>query len=188
MIIILASTSSIRKQLLTESGIKFEAIAPLCDEDELKKHLQHLQPLELSLELAKAKAKSVSDKFPDAHVIGSDQICSLGNEIISKSANEEEAFESLKKLSGKTHYQNNGTCIFLNSKSVMEHSEKAELTMKNLTDEEIKNYIKLDNPIGCAGSYKYELNGKNLFSKITGTKEAILGFAINKVNEFFSGR
>lgn len=182
--VILSSTSPIRKKLLTENNIEFEAIAPLCDEEEVKKNLLHFPLLQLALELAKAKARSVSDKYPDAYVIGSDQICELEGKMISKSNNIEDAFNSLKAMNGKTHYQNNGTCIFLNSKPVMEHSEKAELKMKNLTDEEIRNYIKQDNPIGCAGSYKFELNGKNLFSEVKGTKEAILGFAVSKVVDF----
>lgn len=181
---ILASTSPIRRHLLTENSIEFETIAPLCDEEEVKKSLLHLPLLQLALELAKAKAKSVSDKYPDAYVIGSDQICELDGKIISKSNNEGEAFNSLNVMNSKTHFQNNGTCIFLNGKPVMEHSERAGLTMKNLTDEEIWSYIKLDNPIGCAGSYKFELNGKNLFSEVKGTKEAILGFAVSKVVEW----
>ncbi|MDX1949993.1 MAG: Maf family protein [Rickettsiales bacterium] len=186
--IILASGSEIRKQLLIENNIKFEVIKPFCDEEEVKKSLvpKNLPLKQLALELAIAKAKSVSEKFPDAYVIGSDQICELDGEIISKSNNEDEAFTSLKKMNGKTHFQNNGTCILLNSKPVMEHIEIAELTMKNLSDAEIWDYIKKDNPIGCAGSYKFELNGKNLFSEVKGSREAILGFAVSKVVEFIS--
>ncbi len=184
MRIILASTSPIRKKLLEDNNIIFESIAPVCDEEEVKKTLHHLPLLTMALELAKAKAKSISDKDPEAYVIGSDQICELNGKIISKSHNETEAFNSLKAMNGNTHFQNNGTCIFLSGKPVMEHSEKAELKMKTLSDKEIKNYIKLDNPVGCAGSYKFELNGKNLFSEIKGTKESILGFTVSKVVDF----
>lgn len=186
MRIILASTSPIRKQMLTQAGFRFDALPPICDEEALKLSLGDIQLDKKALELAKAKAKSISDIYPEAYVIGSDQICELEGKIISKSKNHREAFKSLKLLSGKTHKQNNGTCIFKGGICVMEHIEIAELTMKNLSDKEIEDYIKLDDPIGCAGSYKFELNGSRLFSDIKGTAEAIQGFAASKVKKFFN--
>jgi septum formation protein len=186
MKIILASTSPIRQQMLAQAGIRFEVKPPLCDEDEVKKTLPPTLPLiDKALELAKAKALSVSEKFPEAYVIGSDQICELDGEVISKSKNFEEAYNSLKKLSGKTHRQNNGTCIYHNSKCVMEAKDFAALKMKNLTHEQIISYIKIDAPLGCAGSYKFELNGNRLFAEINGTSENIKGFLVSKVLEYF---
>lgn len=182
--IILASTSPIRKQMLYDAGVGFEIINPLCDEEKLKESLTYLTLDELALELAKGKAKSISDKYKNCYVIGSDQICELEGEVISKSKNFEQAFDSLKKLQGKTHKQNNGTCIYYNGKPVMEHKESVMLTMKKPSDKEIEEYIKLDNPIGCAGSYKFELNGYKLFSKIEGTEECIKGFIVSKVKTF----
>ncbi len=184
--LILASGSEIRRKLLEINNIKFDVIKPDCDEELLKNQLlpKKLPFLELALELAIYKAKSISEKYPDAYVIGSDQICELEGQIISKSNNKEQAFESLQKLAGKTHQQNNATCILLNSVPVMKHTEKAKLTMKNLSDDEILDYISKDNPIGCAGSYKFESLGKNLFSKIEGNEEAILGFSVSEIKKF----
>lgn len=184
--IILASTSSIRKQMLSDAGFSFAVLPPDCDEDMLKKQMGDIPLLKKALELAKAKAKSVSAAQPDAYVIGSDQICEYEGRVISKSNNFDESFACLKLLSGATHKQNNGTCIYRNGECIMEHSEIAELTMKNLNDDEIIEYIKLDNPIGCAGSYKFELNGKNLFTKINGKAETIQGFGISAVKRYLS--
>jgi septum formation protein len=170
--------------MLKDAGVKFEVIAPICDEEEVKKQLGNLTLNFKALQLAKAKAKSVSDIYIDKYVIGSDQICEFEGEVISKSKTAEEAFLSLKKLANKTHKQNNGTCIYYNGNCVLEHIEIAELTMKKLSDDQIWTYVKLDNPIGCAGSYKFELNGKNLFTKINGSAEAIQGFSVSKVVGF----
>lgn len=188
MKIILASTSPIRKQMLSESGLQFEAISPLCDEDSIKQQKNHLKLSQLALELAKAKAASISNVYNDHFVIGSDQICEFEGKSISKSKNHEDAFNCLKMLSGKTHIQNNGTCIYFGGECVFEFADKAILTMKNLSDTEIWNYIKLDDPIGCAGSYKFELNGKHLFSKIEGNDECIKGFGLSKVVEWLKAR
>ncbi len=170
--------------MLSQAGIVFEAVSPLCDEDSIKQQKKHLKLGELALELAKEKARSISINQLDSYVIGSDQICEFEGISISKSKNELDAFECLKKLSGKTHTQNNGTCVYLNGECVYEFKDKATLTMKRLTDAEILDYIKKDSPIGCAGSYKFELNGKYLFEKIEGNEECIKGFGLSKVVDF----
>lgn len=186
MKIILASTSPIRKQMLQGAAIKFDIVSPTCDEDSIKLQLSHLNMSDLALELAKAKAKSVSDNIPNCYVIGSDQVCEFEGKAISKSKNKDEAFQCLKAFSGKMHIQNNGTCIYLNGECVMEFKDKAILTMKPLSDAEIWEYIAKDSPLGCAGSYKYELNGKYLFNNVIGSHECIQGFGLSKVVDFFS--
>jgi len=185
MKIILASTSPIRKQMMEDAGISFVAVPPICDERIIKEQKSHLNMLDLALELGKAKAKSISDLNPGAYVIGSDQICEFGGKAISKSKNADDAFKSLRALEGKEHRQNNGTCIYLNGECVMEFKDIAVLGMKNLSDDDIMDYIKKDDPIGCAGSYKFELNGKYLFEKIEGTAECIQGFCVSRVKEYF---
>ncbi len=172
--------------MLSQAGIKFEAIAPECDEDSIKLQKKHLELKDLALELAKAKALSLSNLYKNSYVIGSDQICEFEGSAISKSKNRQEAFESLKKLQGKSHKQNNGTCIYYNDNPVMEFKDTAILTMKPLSDAEIWAYIDQDNPVGCAGSYKYELNGHKLFSSIQGNAECIQGFGLTKVVEFLN--
>ena len=184
MKIILASTSPIRKQMLSQAGISFDVIAPLCDEDSIKQQKKHLKLGDLALELAKEKAKSISINHRDSYVIGSDQICEFEGNSISKSIDALDAFECLQRLAGKTHSQNNGTCIYKNGVCVYEFKDKATLTMKPLTDKQILDYVNKDKPIGCAGSYKFELNGKDLFEKIEGNAECIQGFGLTKVVDF----
>jgi hypothetical protein len=105
--LILASTSQVRKKILTDSALDFEVIAPLYDEDNEKKNLPKMSAKKLALFLAKEKALSISAKFPKAYVIGSDQVCEFQKKEISKSKNAQEALAQLKKFNGKIHFQNN---------------------------------------------------------------------------------
>jgi septum formation protein len=182
--VILASGSSIRQLLLRDAGIEFEVIKPLCDEDALKEQISHLPIAAQALYLAEQKALSVSEIHPNAYVIGSDQICECDGRIINKSTDAASATRSLEFLSGKTHTQNNGTCIFYGGKPVMQHKAAAKLTMRALTPEDIASYIQLDDPIGSAGSYKFESHGKNLFAQVEGERETILGFGLSAVVGF----
>jgi MAF protein len=186
--IILASTSKIRQIMLEEYGIIFETASPDCDEEFLKDDLQSWQKKDIALALARAKAVSVADEEPDSYVIGSDQICEFNNEIIDKSKNRDEAFTTLKKLQGQTHIQNNATVIYHQGKEVFKNVEQVKLRMKKLTDQQINEYIDKDNPIGCAGSYKFEQNGFSLFAEIHGSTDGIKGFAAEKLAQFFSNK
>ena len=153
--IILASTSFIRKKILTELNIEFQAIAPIFDEEAAKKDIKNLDIYSQVNFLAKNKALSIAQKYPNSIIIGSDQICELDGEIISKSKDKEEAIKHLQKLNGKTHIQNNAIFIYQNHRIIDSHYEMATLKMKNLTDQEINNYVNLDQSWGCAGSYKF---------------------------------
>lgn len=183
--LILASSSKIRKKILEEVDLDFEVMAPLYDEDEEKKTLAKMPPQKLALFLAKEKALSISRKFPDAYVIGSDQVCEFQKKEISKSKNAAEALAQLKKFNGKTHFQNNATVVALNGKIIFENFSRVELKMRKMSEKEIENYVKIDEPWGCAGSYKYEGLGKHLFEKIEGDYYAVLGLAIQPLLAFF---
>ncbi|MBU6140647.1 MAG: septum formation protein Maf [Proteobacteria bacterium] len=183
--LILASTSRIRKKILIDSGINFEVIAPFYDEDNEKKKLPKMSPKKLALFLAKQKALSVSEKFPDSYVIGSDQVCEFQKKEISKSKNSQEALIQLKKFNGKTHFQNNASVVALGGKIIYENFSRVELKMRKMSTAEIEHYVKLDKPWGCAGSYKYESLGKHLFEKISGDYFAVLGLAIQPLLAFF---
>ena len=117
--IILASTSAIRKEILNKTALVFDCMSPDFDEDEAKKTMQHLSLEDKAMELSCGKALSISKKFPQSYVIGSDQICDLNGTVISKSKNFDEAIIQLKKLAGKTHHQNKrhhpkrATCSYL---------------------------------------------------------------------------
>jgi len=182
--IILASTSSIRKKILEDAGIFFETIAPEFDEEQYKSDNESLNPKELSMKLAENKALSISFKNPESLVIGSDQVCSVGNKIFNKSKNFQEALQQLTELSNKTHIQNNSTVIALNKKIIFRKFSKVFLHMRMCENEELQKYITIDKPWGCAGSYKYESLGKHLFAKINGDYYSILGLNIQEILNF----
>ena len=176
--IILASGSQSRKIMLSEAGIEFSVVVSNTDEDLLKKKISKLPYSEQVIHLAKAKAQSVSLKNKDAVVIGGDQMCVLDNTVFNKPGNKEKAIENLKLLSGKTHIQNSGVCIYLNNNCLWEYSETVELQMHNLAKEEIENYVEIENPINAAGAYKFESLGCNLFSSVKGSSYTVRGMPL----------
>lgn len=182
--LILASTSKVRKKILTESGLDFEVVPPLYDEDNEKKNLPKMAPKKLALFLAKEKALSISKKLPKSYVIGSDQVCEFQKKEISKSKNAQEALIQLKQFNGKVHFQNNAVVVAFGGKIIFENFSRVELKMRKMTSVEIENYVKLDQPWGCAGSYKYESLGKHLFEKISGDYFSVLGLSIQPLLAF----
>jgi len=181
--LILASTSKVRKRILEESGLEFKVIAPTFDEDEEKKALKFL-PKKLAIFLAQEKALSISKIYRDAYVIGSDQVCEFEKKEISKSKNAAEALKQLTKFNGKIHFQNNAVVVAFNGKIIFRNFSRVELKMRKISKEKIAAYVKIDQPWGCAGSYKYESLGKHLFEKISGDYYAVLGLAIQPLLTF----
>ena len=176
--IILASGSQSRKIMLSEAGIEFNVVVSNTDEDLLKKKISKLPFSEQVIHLAKAKAQSVSMKNKEAVVIGGDQMCVLDNTVFNKPGNKEKAIENLKLLSGKTHFQNSGVCLYLNNSCLWEYSETVELQMHNLAMEEIENYVEIENPINAAGAYKFESLGCNLFFSVKGSSYTVRGMPL----------
>ena len=182
--IILASNSSIRKKILEDSGIAFKVVPSEVEEEELKQSLSTNNFREYCLALAKAKALDVSNKKKNAYVIGSDQICCYGEEIFSKPLTKENCFKTLSKLSGNTHYQNCGISICKNGKEIWSHYAQAALTMKSLSDREIRDYIDKDEPFMACGAYRFESLGKNLFLTTKGDETTIQGLTLNPIINF----
>ena len=182
--LILASSSKIRKEILQNLGFEFKIITPDFDEEKAKKDILHLNVEEQALFLARGKAHLISLKNKEALVIGSDQICQIGEVTISKPKNKEEAILQLTQLNGRTHYQNNAICLFQNGKELFSSLQKATLKMRILTKEEIISYVDLDNPVGCAGSYKIESLGRHLFDEINGDISCISGLSIQPLLKF----
>ena len=176
--IILASGSESRKLMLQEAGIPFEIKVSSTDEDSIKNEISSLPFSQQVIHLAKAKALSISKENPTAAVIGGDQMCVLDNVIFNKPGTKEKAVENLKLLSGKTHIQNSGVCLYLNNECVWEHSEAVEMGMHNLSEDEIKNYVEIENPIHAAGAYKFESFGCNLFSFVNGSSYSVRGMPL----------
>lgn len=186
--VVLASTSPIRKKILGASGIDFEAVCPDCDEDLLKKEFSAKNPQylikDLALFLAKNKALSISKKYHTKYIIGSDQICEFEGKQVSKSKTKEQAISQLKSFSGNIHYQNNAVVIVKDSQVVFSNFSQVELKMRKMSDLNIENYVKYDEPLGCAGSYKYESCGMHLFEEVIGDYHAILGMSLQPILNF----
>jgi len=174
---ILASGSTIRKQILSDHGINFVVQKSEIDEEELKKNILNLPFEERVIKLASAKAKEVSEKNIERYVVGADQMCVCNGRVFNKPGNLENSINNLKLLAGNTHCQYSGISIFLNGKSQWTYCDTATLTMKELSDEQIMSYALEDEPYECCGSYKYESLGATLFSKVKGSEYTIQGLA-----------
>lgn len=163
--IVLGSTSPYRRALMERLGISFEAVKPKVDEEKAKILLenQHATPLQMAQSLARQKAESL--KNPEQIIIGGDQLVQLDGEILGKPHTFDGAVKQLSKMSHKTHEIITAVCVCTPTRNYEFH-DIAKLTMKELSIKEIENYVRLDQPLDCAGSYKIERNGKNLFSHI----------------------
>ena len=176
--IILASGSESRRIMLEDTGLDFKVISSEVNEDILKQQMTGMPFEEQVVKLAMAKAKEVSEQNQDHIVIGGDQMCVCNNSIFDKPGSVEKAIKNLQVLSGTTHYQYSGVCIFKNGEMLWDYYEIVEMNMHKLSDEEIKNYVKLENPIHAAGAYKFESLGCNLFSSVSGSSFTIRGMPL----------
>ena len=176
--IILASGSESRKIMLQDAGLIFEIITSNVDEDLLKNEMEGMPFEDQVIKLAAAKALAVSSENPDKIVIGGDQMCVFNNKVFDKPGSVEKAITNLKILSGTTHYQYSGVCIYRAGSPLWEYSEVVELKMHILSEEEIVNYVKAENPINAAGAYKFESLGCNLFSSVNGSSYTIRGMPL----------
>ena len=176
--IILASGSESRRIMLEDAGLDFKVISSEVNEDILKQQMTGMPFEEQVVKLAIAKAKEVSEQNQDHIVIGGDQMCVCNNSIFDKPGSVKKAIKNLQVLSGTTHYQYSGVCIFKNGEMLWDYYEIVEMNMHKLSDEEIKNYVKLENPIHAAGAYKFESLGCNLFSSVSGSSFTIRGMPL----------
>ena len=176
--IILASGSESRRIMLEDAGLDFKVISSEVNEDILKQQMIGMPFEEQVVKLAIAKAKEVSEQNQDHIVIGGDQMCVCNNSIFDKPGSIKKAIKNLQVLSGTTHYQYSGVCIFKNGEMLWDYYEIVEMNMHKLSVEEIKNYVKLENPIHAAGAYKFESLGCNLFSSVSGSSFTIRGMPL----------
>ena len=176
--IILASGSESRRIMLEDAGLDFKVISSEVNEDILKQQMIEMPFEEQVVKLAMAKAKEVSEQNQDHIVIGGDQMCVCNNSIFDKPGSIKKAIKNLQVLSGTTHYQYSGVCIFKNGEMLWDYYEVVEMNMHKLSDAEIKNYVKLENPIHAAGAYKFESLGCNLFSSVSGSSFTIRGMPL----------
>ena len=161
--IILASTSNIRKKLLESTNISFICKAPTIDEEKVKKEVINYDANTIATTCANEKALSISKEYPKHQVIGADQICLCDDVRYSKPMTTEKAIQQLTELNGKTHQLISAICIAQNKEIVWNEIVIVDLSMRLLTEKEIKDYVLEDQPLFSCGSYKYESLGKNLF-------------------------
>ena len=190
MSIILASKSGVRKKILDKYKIKCEVIASNVDEDEIKESLlaEGATPLEISKNLAEIKSIKISNKNPDKLVLGADSVISLNNELINKPNSRNEAFEILKKLNNSQHYLISSVCISKNGSMVWNYTDKATLTMKDFSEENLQNYLSKisDETLLAYNVYQIEGEGRNLFSNIDGDEDTIMGLPVKKIKEYLN--
>ena len=163
--LILASTSPYRRELLARLGVPFQCESPGVDEDAAKRAIS--DPVVLAEHLASAKAQAVAERFPDAVVIGSDQLAAVDGEVLGKPGTAERSVEQLERLAGRTHELVTAVCVLRKRDGrTATHTDRTLLTMRNLAREEFERYVAADRPLDCAGSYKIEAAGIALFSRI----------------------
>ena len=188
--IILASKSEVRKEILDKNNIKCVVEPSYVDEEPVKESLLKEQASSeiISKNLAELKANKVSMKKNDEIVLGADSVIDLEGELISKPESREEAMEILRKLNGRSHFLISSVCISKNGSMIWNYTDKAKLTMKNFTDDELKNYLSKisDEALYAYNVYQVEGEGKNLFSKINGDENTIMGLPINKIKEYLN--
>ena len=187
---ILASKSKVRKKILNQNGINCVVEPANIDEELVKKGLlkEGAQPEIIAKNLAELKANKISQKKNGEIVLGADSVIDLNGEIISKPSNRKEALDILKKLNGQKHHLISSVCISKNGSMIWNHTDKASLTMKRMTDEELKLYLKKikDETLYSYNVYQIEGEGKSLFSKIEGEEDTIMGLPVKKLKEYLS--
>ena len=186
--IILASKSGVRKKILEENNIQCIIEPSNVDEDSVKESLlkEKATPIIISKNLAELKANKISQKFIKEIVLGADSVIDLEGEIISKPNDRVEALETLKRMNGKTHQLISSVCISRGGSMIWNYTDKASLTMKNMTLLELENYLKKisDKDLYAYNVYQIEGEGRSLFSSIEGDEDTIMGLPVKKIKEY----
>ena len=190
MKIVLASKSGVRKKILDKYGFESFVSPSNVDEDQVKESLleRGADPEIISKNLAELKAIKVSLKYPDQLVLGADSVISLNLKLINKPNSRDEAFNILKLLNGNKHYLISSVCISKNGAMIWNYTDRSELKMKNLSDRELKTYLKgiKTETLLAYGVYQIEAGGLNLFEYIKGDKDSIMGLPIKQIKEYIS--
>ena len=188
--LILASKSKVRKEILNKNNIVCTVEPSNVDEDLVKESLlnEGATPEIISKNLAELKANKISQKKNGEIVLGADSVIDLEGEIISKPIDRKQALDILKKLNGKKHYLISSVCISKNGSMIWNYTDKAALTMKKMSDEELKEYLDKinDESLYAYNVYQIEGEGRSLFSKIEGDEDTIMGLPVKKIKEYIN--
>jgi septum formation protein len=186
MRLVLASTSPIRRELLTGAGLVFDAVPPDVDEAQLKTEAKDLSPAELAISLAAAKAVSVANRMSDRLVIGADQVLNFEERVFDKPEHLAAARNHLKELRGKSHVLETALCCAAGGKIIWRHHGRATLTMRSFSDEFLEDYLAHmgQDVTTSVGAYKLEGAGIQLFDSIAGDYFTILGLPLLPLLDF----
>ena len=188
--IVLASKSSVRKKILEDNKIKCKVEPSNVDEASVKESLlrEKASPEIISKNLAELKANKISQKRKGELVLGADSVIDLNGKIISKPVNRDEALAILNNLNGQTHHLISSVCISQNGSMIWNYTDKASLTMKQMREDELINYLAKisDEALYAYNVYQIEGEGRSLFSKIDGDKDTIMGLPIKKIKEYLN--
>ena len=188
--LILASKSKVRKEILDNNNIRCIVEPSNIDESMVKESLlnEGATPEIVSKNLAELKANKVSQKKNGEIVLGADSVIDLEGKIISKPIDREGALNILKKLNGKKHYLISSVCISKNGTMIWNYTDRAELTMKKMSDVELKNYLEKisDKDLFAYNVYQIEGEGRTLFSSIKGDVDTIMGLPVKKIKEYIN--
>ena len=188
MKLILASKSGVRKKILDDNSIECDVVHSNVDEDQAKESFIEMgaDPLIISKNLAELKSVKVSLKHPDRIVLGADSVISHNDKLINKPKSREEALSILKRLNNSTHFLISSVCISKNGSMIWNYTDKAKLTMKNFTDDELKNYLSKisDETLYAYNVYQIEGEGRSLFAKIEGDEDTIMGLPVKQIKEY----
>ena len=186
--LVLASKSKVRHKILSKYNIDFTVEHSNVDEEPVKQSLlnEGATPEIISKNLAELKANKVSQKMNDWLVLGADSVIDLDGELISKPENREQAFNILRKLNGKIHHLISSVCISKNGSMIWNYTDKANLTMKKLTENDLKKYLSkiTDEALYAYNVYQIESEGRDLFSKIEGDENTIMGLPVDKIKKY----
>ena len=186
MNIILASTSKIRRSILSNAGIEFSAVDPEIDEAKAKASMLEFPAQKVALELAKLKSLKISSQNRTALVIGADQVLGSNNHIFNKPASRIDAEKQLLELRNTTHTLYSAISCSINGVEKWNHCAEAHLTMRNFTLDFLLYYLSgnPENYLSSVGGYKLEETGIQLFEKIEGDYFAILGLPMLPLLDF----
>jgi len=188
--IVLASKSEVRKKILESNKITCWVEPSNVDEDSVKESLlkEGASPTIISKNLAELKANKISQKMLGELVLGADSVIDLNGKIISKPVNRDEALQILQDLNGKTHHLVSSVCISQNGSMIWNYTDKATLTMKQMSESELISYLAKisDEALYAYNVYQIEGEGKHLFSKIDGDENTIMGLPVKEIKEYLN--
>ena len=186
MTLLLASGSKTRSQILTNAKIPFKVVDHNTDEEEIKLSYSSLTLEQLAIKLSEMKALKPSLKYQNNFVIGADQVLDFNGNIINKAADMNEARNQLKQLQGKEHKLITSIVVAKNGNIVWRHCDTANISMRELSDKQIDEYLNSINKeiLGCVGAYAIEQEGIKILNKINGDYFSILGLPLLPLTQF----